>query len=239
MLENIFADQDFVEEIHRRLTENAEEEYRKYTARTVSNVPLEKIIGVRAPILQKIAKSIDPKSEEAAQFFSRAPHEYYEENVLHAYVISELEAPDDYAFCLSEIEKFLPHVDNWAVCDTLAPKLFSKHPKGLEAWLCDRLRAEHPYTVRFAIVTLMKFYLDEYFDEEHFQWLIDVSSPDQHVKAALAWYFSTALAKRYEQTVPLFENEMLEPSVHALSLQKAVQSQKIPYERKKYLRTLR
>ena len=226
-------DNDWIVE---RLKELSDEEYRHHTKKLVSTVPIEKIIGVRAPKLQAFAAELETRSEDCAAFLKELPHDWYEENVLHAYLLSMTE---DEADCVERIEKFLPFVDNWAVCDTINPKLFAQHPKGLEEKISEWLRADHPYTVRFGLLMLMKHYLDDFFDEEHFQWVIDVSSNEYYVQMAQAIYFATALAKRYDQAVPLLVDEMLEPTVHAMTIQKAVASQRIPYERKKYLRTLK
>ncbi len=222
-----------------RLKDLSDEDYRQYTKKLVSTVPPEKIIGVRAPKLQALAAEFATRAEDCAAFLKELPHHWYEENVLHAYLLSTAEDESDYAECMARIEKFLPFVDNWAVCDAINPKVFARHPKGLEEKISEWLRAEHAYTIRFGLLTLMRHYLDEFFDEEHFQQVIDVSSSEYYVQMAEAWYFATALVKRYDQTVALLENEMLEPTVHGMTIQKAVASQRIPYERKKYLRTLK
>ncbi|MBQ9478730.1 MAG: DNA alkylation repair protein [Selenomonadaceae bacterium] len=226
-----------INEIVQRLKEHADEDYRHYTAKLVPNVPLENIIGVRAPLLQEIMTSLDAETVE--KFRATLPHNYHEENVLHAYLLSEFTDEADYQRCLEAIDKFLPFVDNWAVCDAIAPKIFSQHPKGLEEKILEWLRADRPYTIRLGLSVLMKNYLDDFFDEEHFQWVMDIASNDHYALMAQAWYFATALTKRYEQTLPLLENDMLDPTVHAMTIQKAVESRRIPYERKKYLRTLK
>lgn len=233
------SEENAVEEIRRRLRELADEDHRQYTAKIVPNVPLEKIIGVRAANLQSMCKEINLNEELA--FRADLPHEYHEENVLHAYLLADFEEDDDYnlRLCMDGVEQFLPYVDNWAVCDAIMPKVFSLHPKGLENKILEWLRADRPYTVRFGLMVLMKNYLDEFFDEEHFQWVMDISSNAHYVQMAQAWYFATALSKRYEQTIPLLENDMLDPTIHGLTIQKAVESRRIPYERKKYLRTLK
>ncbi len=227
--------------IQRRLKERADESFRAHTARLVSNIPLEKIIGVRAPDIKALTTELSAKEYGDLRLtFGRAlPHFYYEENLLHAYMLSICSDPELYTPFMRLVEAFLPHIDNWAVCDALNPKMFALHPTGLEEKIAEWLRAEHAYTIRFGLSMLMKHYLDEYFDEEHFQWVMDVASNDYYVQTMEAWYFATALVKRYDQTVPLLEDEMLEPTVHSMTIQKAVTSQRIPYERKKYLRTLK
>ncbi len=233
---------EYLAEIRQKLLEKSDAEYKKYVMNLLPGIDEEKVIGVRAPELKELARQISQTAEttEAWKIFKNAlPHRYHEENMIHAYLLSEMGNLDLFSKIIGHVEQFLPYVDNWAVCDTINPYVFALHPKGLEEKIAEWLRAEHPYTVRFAIEMLMKHYLDEFFDEEHFQWLIDVSSNEYYVKMMAAWYFATALIKRYDQTVPLLENEMIEPSVHNLTIQKAIGSQRVPYEHKKYLRTLK
>ena len=228
---------EVLENVRVLLKGDADEEYRKFVAKTVPNVPIEKIIGVRSAKIQETARCIDWDMELI--FRAALPHKYHDENMLHAALLSEFSQEDDYQNCIDGIDRFLPYVDNWAVCDAISPKVFGRHPKGLEEKINDWLRAERPYTIRFGLLMLMKFYLDDFFDEEHFQWVIDISSNAQYVRMAQAWYFATALVKRWDQMVPLLENEMLEPTVHNLTIQKAVESRRITYDRKKYLRSLK
>lgn len=206
---------DVLENIHQQLLSDANENHRQFVATRVPTVPIESIIGVRAADLLKIARGIDRDSQLI--FCAALPHKFHEENILHAHLLSRFDKEDDYRACIDAIEHFLPFIDNKAVCDAVSPKLFARHPNGLEEKLCEWLRAERPYTIRFALNVMMKHYLDEFFDEEHFQWVMDISSNSQYVQTAQALYFSTALTKRYEQTVALLENEMLDPKVQALT----------------------
>ena len=204
-----------LDNIRQQLMDNSNDSHKQFIARRVHNVPIENIMGVRAADITKIARGIDKESELI--FRTALPHQFYEENILHAHLLSKFDKDDDLQTCIDAIEQFLPFVDNWAVCDAISPKLFARHPKGLEDKLCEWLRAERPYTIRFALNVMMKHYLDEFFDEEHFQWVMDISSNSQYVQTAQALYFSTALTKRYEQTVALLENDMLDPKVKALT----------------------
>lgn len=175
---------------------------------------------------------------EAKEFIQKLPHDYYEENNLHGVLLSLLYPGDIEAF-LAELERFLPYVDNWATCDMLSPKIFRKHLPFVYERVKKWLQSDHEYTVRFGIVTLLGFYLDDAFDPEMLSLVANVDSEEFYVKMAVAWYFSIALVKQYEVTLPYIQNQILEPWTHNKSIQKALESRRISPEKKEYLRNLK
>ena len=96
-----------------------------------------------------------------------------------------------------------------------------------------------PYTVRFGIGMLMQFYLDDAFRPEYLDWVSEVHSEEYYVNMMIAWYFATALAKQPDAALPVLQQNRLSPWVHNKTIQKAVESYRIPPEQKTYLRTLR
>lgn len=214
-----------------------DEDYRAFHAKLIPNIPIEKIIGVRTPVLRKYAKKV-AKLPEAEAFLRELPHTYYEENNLHGALLSLL-YPKDIDRFLEELERFLPYVDNWATCDMLSPKIFKKHLPYIYEKVKIWLQSELVYAVRFGIVTLLGFYLDEAFRPEMLQLVADVKSDEYYVKMAVAWYFSIALVKQYDATIPYIQNKVLEPWTHNKSIQKAIESRRISPEEKAYLRTLK
>lgn len=219
------------------LLELKDEDYRSFHAKLIPNIPIEKIIGVRTPVLRKYAKEV-AKLPEAEAFLRELPHTYYEENNLHGALLSLL-YPKDIDRFLEELERFLPYVDNWATCDMLSPKIFKKHLPYVYEKVKTWLQSELVYTVRFGIVTLLGFYLDEAFRPEMLQLVADVKSDEYYVKMAVAWYFSIALVKQYDATIPYIQNKVLEPWTHNKSIQKAIESRRISSDVKVYLRTLK
>ena len=188
-------------------------------------------------MLRKYAKEV-AKLPEAEAFLRELPHTYYEENNLHGALLSLL-YPKDIDRFLEELERFLPYVDNWATCDMLSPKIFKKHLPYVYEKVKIWLQSELVYTVRFGIVTLLGFYLDEAFRPEMLQLVADVKSDEYYVKMAVAWYFSIALVKQYEAAIPYIQNKVLEPWTHNKSIQKAIESRRISSDVKVYLRTLK
>ena len=210
--------------------------YRAFHSKLIPNVNPEKIIGVRTPSLRSYAKQFATR-REAEDFLRQLPHEYYEENNLHAFLIEQMR---DYQRCVEEWNRFLPYVDNWATCDMPSPKVFRKHLPELIVQIRQWMDSGETYTVRFGIGMLMRFYLEpETFSEEYLQWVAQVRSDEYYVNMMVAWYFATALAKQWEAVVPYIEERRLTQWCHNKSIQKAVESRRIMPEQKTYLRGLR
>ena len=144
--------------VQKRLFELSDEKYRDFHRRLVPTAEKEYIIGVRMPQLRKLAKEVEPMP-----FLGELPHRYYEENQLHAILLSSMK---DYAECLRQVERFLPYVDNWATCDGLRPRCFAKHTDDVLVNVRRWLAAEQEYTVRFDIGVLEAFFLGDAFREE-------------------------------------------------------------------------
>lgn len=214
-----------------------DENYRRFHAKLIPDIPIDNIIGVRTPVLRKYAKEV-AKLPETNIFLESLPHIYYEENNLHGALLSLLYPKDIIAF-MEQLERFLPYVDNWATCDMLSPKIFKKHLSYVYERVQKWLQSDAVYTIRFGIVTLLGFYLDNAFEPEMLQLVANVRSEEYYVNMAVAWYFSMALVKQYDATLPYIQNRVLEPWTHNKSIQKAIESRRILQETKAYLRGLK
>lgn len=219
------------------LFELKDENYRAFYAKLIPDISADKIIGVRTPALRSYAKEV-AKMPEAKVFLQELPHTYYEENNLHGALLS-LIYPKDIEVFLSELERFLPYVDNWATCDMLSPKIFKRHLPYVYEKVQKWLQSDHVYTIRFGIVTLLGFYMDDAFEPDMLHLIANVKSEEFYVKMAVAWYFSIALVKQYDMALPYIQNQVLEPWTHNKSIQKAIESRRITSERKEYLKSLK
>ena len=220
-------------EIQKRLFELQDVKYRDFHASLMPGFDKGKVIGVRIPKLRRLAKELFQEGEW--QDYIRAlPHKYYEENNLHAFIIEQI---SDFNECVAEIERFLPHVDNWATCDSLRPKALKKNLPSLLERIYVWLRSDKPYTVRFGIEMLMCCFLDEEFKVEYADLVSNVRFNDYYVDMMIAWYFATALAKQYELILPYIEKKVLPPKIHNKTIQKALESFRITKEQKAYLKT--
>ena len=221
--------------IRERLLELKNEEYRQFTARLVPNIPAETIIGLKTPEMRAIAREIFV-GDYRDEFLSELPHEYYEENLIHFFVISMIK---DFEECIQKVEAFLPYVDCWPVSDQATPKAFRKNHEKLLPYIRKWVSSDHVYTARFGIRMLMNEFLGEDFREEYLELVASKKGDDYYLKMMVAWYFATALAKRYDETIPYIENHVLDEWTHRKALQKAVESYRVTDEHKEYLKSLR
>lgn len=210
--------------------------YAAFIAKLTPGFPPSHFIGVRVPLLRTIARSFAKGEAASMSFLSHLPHSYYEEDMLHGMLISLVK---DYDRCLDLTDRFLPYVDNWAVCDTLSPKVFAKHKAQLLENILRWSSSSHTYTCRFWLRMLMTHFLDDSFSADFLEIPAAIRSEEYYVKMMVAWFFATALDKQWEATLPYLENRQLDPWTHRKTIQKAIESYRIPPERKDYLRTLR
>lgn len=223
------------QEIKNRLDTMRDETYAGFQRKLIPNIPPETIIGVRTPALRQFAKTLSG-TEDAAAFLRALPHRYFDENQLHAFLLS---LDRDFDRCMAGVEAFLPFVDNWATCDQLSPKVFGKNRAPLLEHIKPWLSSSHSYTVRFGVCMLMQHFLGDAFQPAYPQMVAALRSEEYYVNMMVAWYFATALAKRYSAVLPYLEERRLPVWIHQKTIQKALESYRIPPERKEYLRRLK
>ena len=223
------------EEIRKELFGLQDSKYRDFQSKLIPDIGPETMIGVRTPQLRKLAADLG-KREDIGVFLDDLPHRYFDENQLHAFIISGIR---DFGKCISEVERFLPYVDNWATCDQMSPKVFRKHRPELLEHIRVWIRTNRTYTVRFATGMLMEHFLEEDFEPEYPDMVSQIRSDEYYVNMMTAWYFATALAKQYDRILPYLQENRLDPWTHNRTIQKAVESYRITPEQKTYLRSLR
>ena len=224
-----------METIEKLLYAHRDAEYAAFQAKLTPSVNKDLFIGVRVPEVRKLAKVLkdDPIVKD---FLSELPHKYYDENMLHGLLVSEIK---DYEIAIAETERFLPYVDNWAVCDILSPKAFKKHKAELIEKIREWTGSEEAYTIRFGIEMLMSHYLDEDFRPEYLEIPAAVRSAEYYVNMMIAWFFATALSKQWDAAIPYIEQHLLDEWVHKKTIQKARESYRITDEQKAYLKNLK
>lgn len=209
--------------------------YRDFHAKLMPTVDKDSVIGVRVPMLRAYAKKFG-KTEEAKQFLEILPHQYYEENNLHGLLIDQMK---DYELCIEELIRFLPYINNWATCDILSIKAVKGHLDSYIKNIYQWLESDYTYTIRFGINMLMRYYLEEEFKIEYPEKVAAIRSEEYYVNMVRAWYFATALAKKYDQVLPFLEEQKMDVWTHNKTIQKAIESYRITLEQKEYLRTLK
>lgn len=221
-------------DVRKELERLADADYRVFHLRLIPGVPPESVMGVRMPALRALAKGMTEEEKQA--FLAALPHGTYDENVLHSVILCGIR---DFDEAEREVACFLPYVDNWAVCDALAPKAFGK------AAHCDRVRefayectgSPHLYTARFGLNCLRMYFLDNAFTPDILERAAAVSG-SYYLDMAAAWFFCDALIKRWDETLPYFERGVLPRDVHLKAVRKSVESFRVPEERKHLLRSL-
>ena len=221
--------------IQKELFSLQDKKYMKFLSKLTPNVSEDTIIGVRIPEIRKLAKKL-VKNDEYEDFLKELPHKYYDENLLHGAIISENK---DFENCIELLNSFLPFVDNWAVCDTISPKIFKKHKKELIEKIKEWSQSDKTYTCRFGVEMLMTHFLDEDFKKEYLEMVANIHSEEYYVKMVIAWFFATALAKQWDYAVIYLENNRLDVWVHNKTIQKARESLRILEDKKGYLKGLK
>ena len=221
--------------IEQQLWTLRDEPYAQFSAKLNPTIPAEKFIGVRVPELRKLAAKLVSEGAHMP-FLESLPHRYFEENLLHSILLCKIK---DFNLLVQMVETFLPEIDNWAVCDTLSPKIFVKHRPQLLPYLQTWMASTHEFTIRAGIHLLMDFYLDEGFQPQYLALPAQVESDDYYVRMMVAWFYATALAKQWESTIPYLSNRQLPAWTHNKTIQKACESYRISPEQKAFLRTLR
>lgn len=213
-----------------------DEKYANFQARLIPNIDKNTIIGIRVPILRKFAKNILKNRTETEHFLDQLPHTFYDENMLHSLILSEIK---DYDESIAKIDTFLPFIDNWAVCDTLSPKVFKSHKPELLNKIKSWSASHHTYTCRFGLEMLMTHFLDENFDKNLLEIPVNIRSEEYYINMMIAWFFVTALAKQYESSLPYLKNHRLSPWVHNKTIQKARESYRLSPTQKSELNSLK
>ncbi len=222
--------------IRAQLLALSDEKNAAFVAKLLPNVPAERILGGRTPALRALAKSLDPESSDVQKFLHTLPHVLFEEDQLHAFLISRIR---DFDACAAAVREFLPYIGNWATCDQLSPPVFRRKAELLLPDITQWLRTGTEYTVRFAVGMLMQHFLDARFRPEYPEWVLAADPEPYYVYMEQAWYFATALAKQPGHILPYFTEHRLPERVHRKAIQKAIESRRIPDDTKDYLRTLR
>lgn len=221
--------------VYEMLLEAKDDKYRDFQVKLVPNISPDTIIGVRTPDMRKIAKEVF-NSPEKDEFLKELPHKYYEENLVHFFIIAMIK---DFDECIEKVEEFLPYVDCWPVSDQATPKSFKKNHAKLLPYIKNWIASDHVYTARFGIRMLMNEFLDDDFKDEYLELVASKEGDDYYLKMMVAWYFATALAKKYDESVKYIEERKLSDWIHKKAIQKAVESYRVTDEHKEHLKKYR
>lgn len=211
--------------------------YKEFIAKIIPNIDKENIIGIRSLALKTYSKELFKNENLKEKFLNDLPHKYLEENNLH---ILLLNYEKNFEKLIDLLEKFLPYMDNWSTTDSFSNKIVLKNLENLIVKIKKWIKSDKAYVIRFAIILLLKYYLDDKnFKEEYLQMVANVKNDDYYVKMMIAWYFSMVLVKQYEKGIVYIENKSLDIWIHNKAIQKSIESRQISIEKKEYLKTLK
>ena len=216
------------------LLANKDQKYRDFTLPLIPNVDEKTFIGVRLPFIKKYAKEIDNDTKK--EFLSSLPHFYHEENILHAFILTNIKNYEEF---IKEVDTFLPYVTNWSVSDSICNKYLANYKDRLIKEVYRWLKSDELYRVRYAVKCLMNYYLNGDFKEEHIEHVQEVKLEDYYVRMMIAWYLATGLAKNYDDFIKVFEEKKFDEFTHNKAIQKAIESYRVTEEHKAFLKTLK
>ena len=221
-------------QLQQRLFDLQDTGYREFHCRLMPTVPRERVIGVRIPVLRRLARQLWG-TDEGKRLLSSLPHQYSEENNLHAFLIEQIR---DFDLCIEHLGRFLPYVDNWATCDSLSPRVLATDRRKLLLCIERWIASTDTYVIRFGLKMLMTHFLDDGFDSRYLELAASVHSEEYYVNMMVAWLFATALSKQYDATLPYLEQVRLSPTVHGMTVRKALESFRLTQEQKQRLKAL-
>ena len=227
-----------IKKIKNDLLSMQDKTYKDFHSKLMPTINPDSIIGIRVPVLRDYAKKLFKENsiESLNSFLKNLPHEFYEENNIHAFLIEKINNFDE---CIFYLEEFLPYIDNWATCDMLNPKIFKTNCEKLLEKIYQWINSDSVYTVRFGIGMLMRFFLDEKFETKYLDLVASINSEEYYINMMRAWFFATALAKQYDQTLPYIKNYSLDKWTHNKTIQKANESFRISKDQKEELKKFR
>lgn len=221
--------------IRERLFKLQDEEYKKFHSSLCPNV--DNIIGVQIPKLRTIAKEIAKESPE--EFLNYTQTQYYEEKVLYGLVIGYMKA--DLKTRKYYLDKFVPIIDSWAVCDCCISsfKFVNKNKEEMWTYTQKYLKSNKEFELRFAVVLLMDYYLTEEYIDKVLEIYNNIKNDAYYVKMAVAWALSVCYIKFPEKTMKLFANNQLDDFTYNKALQKIIESNRVSKEEKDQIRKMK
>lgn len=203
--------------------------------RRIANTALP-IYGVRVPYLRAMAKRI-VKEGKADEFLEHAPIDYLEERLLYGFVLGmKKETPELF---LVGLKKFLPLVENWAICDCCVStfRIIEKNKEFFLPTVKSLLAEEEPFFCRVGVIILMDFYLEESYLDFIFSEIEKIPSGRYYVDMGIAWLLSVCFVKYKEKTEVFLDNCSLSDFTYNKTLQKIVESNRVTKEEKVIIRS--
>lgn len=222
-------------EIRKELENFAEPKYQKFAASLIPGI--DNLIGVRIPIIRKIAKRI--AKENAIEYLNNAEDKYFEETMLQALVIGQMK--DDIEVVLKQVALFVPKINNWSICDSFCTnlKIVKCNKKQVWRFLNRYWQSDNAYDIRFAVVIMLFYYIDREYLSEMFEIFDYINHSNYYVKMAVAWAVSMCFVKFPDETLVYLKDNKLDDETYNKSLQKIRESLKVDKNTKEFIKTMK
>ncbi|MBY2478086.1 DNA alkylation repair protein [Clostridioides difficile] len=209
--------------------------YRDFNRKLIPNT--ENIIGIRIPILRELSKEISKGNWK--EFLDIAEDTYYEETVLQGMVIGNIN--NNFKESLYYIERFVPKINNWSVCDGFCCglKYTKKYKENMYDILKKYVYSKNPWEIRFALVMFLIYYVDDKHIKEIFEYCNNIQSEEYYVKMGMAWLLSICFIKYEEETFFYIKNNNLDDFTYNKTLQKIIESNRVDLEKKNIIRGMK
>ncbi len=223
-------------QIKEKLFQLADEKYKKFQSGLCPETS--NIIGVRVPVLRNYAKELS-KKYEIEKLLKQIDNEYYEEIMLQGMLIGLIN--DNIENIQNKIKEFVPKIDNWAVCDVFCAglKITKKYKKEMWQFLQRYLKSSKEFEIRFGIVMILDYYIDEEYLEKDFEIFDSITSKKYYVQMAVAWAISIACIKFYDRTIKYLKESKIDKFTYNKAIQKSIESYRITDKQKEELRKMK
>lgn len=218
------------DEVLARLFALQDKEYARFHAGLVKSDKVN-LIGVRTPALRALAKEWKGEADTFLSF----PDTYYEVTFLKCALVGML----SYEEFIKRVDKVVPLIDNWATCDMFTAPCVKKHREEFLPYIQKYLQSDREFTVRYGIVMLLHYYVEEKYLPLIFQSVSALKREDYYIMMGAAWLVAEVLVKHYEEGVRFLKEGSLKKTVHNKAIQKACESYRISKEQKEFLKSLR
>ena len=224
-----------MQDLRKQIYELADEKYKEFHGGLCPNT--NDIIGVRIPELRKLAQKI--AKEEPITFLDTYKCEFYEEKMIYGLVIGYMKA--DLETRLKYLDKFVPMIDNWAICDCCSAtnKFANKNLREIWQYIQKYIKSDKEFEVRFAVIMLMDYFITDDYIDKVLDIYNNIKLDKYYVKMGIAWGISEAFIKYREKTMKFLKNNKLDKFTFNKALQKIIESYRVDNETKDCLRKMK
>ena len=226
---------ELVQKIREKLQESIDEVYQEFHTSLVPG--LTNMLGVRMPKVREIAKWAS--GEDWQTVWEELGQDSYEELMIKGLLIGYGKLTQEEQ--IQYLKRYVPLINNWGICDCCCStwKFMKKNQDEWLSFLQSYAKSDSEFEVRFAMVALLNYFVNENYLERLFQIFNETTHEGYYVKMAIAWAVSVCYVKFPGETAAYLENDRLDDFTHNKAIQKIRESFRVSKEDKEKLLLLR